>query len=318
MMSVGMSLISIFPTFATQTAASLKSSEGITTESFYSLSSHQIYSQDISIDDSITYSGGVYLYDNNGRVHYTTAPNAMYAGGVATDGQYYDLDGTQINSLEYIGKRYSPAFKKATDSQRIQFQNLTHLKLFTYWYIMHNATSQGVIYNYWHDDNGRVSMEKSEFSKYPTELSEYYKNCIATDATEIDHALPFKEQLRQAINLTNKHFKYDLSYTEIDLNQALEDGKGVCFHYAKYCHDVLNVAGFESEYLVGSSNAGKDPNSMHVWLSAKDPGSDKMYYMDPSNLVSSMLLLDHPESEIWSYIQAGVNDTYISLVGERR
>lgn len=303
--------------FAAQSAATLKPAQNLTIEGSYSIRNHINYTTDISAD-SWDYPGGVYLYDDNGSIHYTTAPDLMYAGGIADDGQYYDLDGVQVNSLEYISKRYKGAFQRASGNELIQFQSLSHLKLFMYWYTNRYASSQGVEFTYHRGDNGRVSIAKSEFEKYPTTFGDTYKASVASDAATIDCSLPFKEKLEQAIRLAHNRFQYDLSYTSTDINQALEDGRGVCFHYAKYCHDILSDIGIESQYLVGSCSANKNPDNIHVWLSAKDPETGKTHYLDPTDLFAGMLLFNAPELGIWNYTQAGVNDAYIGRAGEKR
>lgn len=303
--------------FAAQSAATLKPVQDLVIEGLYSVQNHTNYTADASAD-SLNYPGGVYLYDDNGLIHYTTAEGSIYAGGVADDGQYYDADGVQVNSLEYIGKRYKGAFQRASGNQMIQFQSLSHLKLFMYWYIHQYASSQGIEFTYHRGDNGKVSIAKSEFEKYPTTFGDDYKAAIAADAAAIDLSLPFKEKLEQALRLTHNRFQYDLSYTMTDINQALADGRGVCFHYAKYCHDLLASINIESQYLIGSGNTNskKDPSVIHVWLSAKDPDTGKTHYLDPTDLFAGMLLFNAPELGIWNYTQAGINDAYIGRVGE--
>lgn len=305
------------PAYAAQSAATLKSAQDITVEGSYSIRDHVNYTADTPVD-SLDYSGGMYLYDSNGLIHYTTTPELMYAGGIADDGQYYDSDGVQVNSLEYISKRYKAAFQRASGNELIQFQSLSHLKLFMYWYTNQYASSQGVEFTYHHGDNGHVSIAKSEFEKYPTTFGDAYKASVAADAATIDRSLPFKEQLEQAIRLAHNRFQYDISYTTTDINQALEDGRGVCFHYAKYCRDILSSIDIDTQYLVGSCNANKNPDKIHVWLSAKDPETGKTHYLDPTDLFSGMLLFNAPELGIWNYTQAGINDAYIGRAGEQR
>ena len=308
---------SAMPVMAAQTVAMTKEKGTWETEYAYNLATKQNYIGEIPEDAD--YSQGIYVMDNMGQIHLAADKDHIYVGGFGMDGQYYDPDGNRMNAMEYIRRKYYPKYANAGEEQSIAFRGKTDMTLFVYWYEMEYASGQGVTYNYtYHNGSKEVYLKKSELSKYPTDFGEEYQSAIVEDAGKIDNTKPFTERVMDAVELTNARFTYDRTYTMTDINQALADGKGVCFHYAKYLHGLLEAMGLESGYEVGSMDYAEDPSNMHVWNTVKDPETGKTYYADATFPINSKLLLEDPFIYLSRYTPAGVGSGYVGRVGEEQ
>ena len=112
-----------------------------------------------------------------------------------------------------------------------------------------------------------------------------------------------------AMNLVAQTMDYDKSYLNATMNQAIQDGKGVCYHYTKLLKDVLTRFGIESEVVYGNMTNGQD-GEMHVWLKIWDKENSKWIYRDPTRasmcMDSGMFAVDIYEIYAEYYRQEGV------------
>lgn len=307
LLSASMALTSISPAFAYDKKASAKPKTGYSVLKSYGLASGVIYTEGASESDYN--AGSTYDLDETGRIHLSIDSNQIYADGIAPDGLYYDENGNQVNSLEYIHNKYKEAFEGTSDRGDIYFDNLTHATLFMYWYMMHYGSAQNTDLHYGIHDGDIISFKKSEFNRIPTWTTDAWNAAVAEDAAKIDQSMKFKDQLLEACRLTHSRFTYNISYIDTDLSKALADGQGVCFHYSRYLYCLLNQIGIHADFVIGSLDYENDANKIHVWNTATDPETGEICYMDPTNMGECELLINRNFTILSRYSQAGVEGT---------
>lgn len=263
-----------------------------------------------ALRDDTDYTSGVYVLDELGNKLLANSENTVYANGLAKDGLLYNKDGKQLNTLEYIKNKYYPRFAAASDNEDVIFENEKEMRIFMYWYEMECATRQGMSYAYkQYSDGNRVSIRKTEFSKFPTELGETYQKALAEDAAAIDMTRPFTEHIMQAVTLANARFTYDLSSQDLTMDEALANKKGVCYHYAKYLNGLLTAIGVETKFEVGTLSTSES-GYLHVWNTAKDPETGITYYLDPSSVLTTQNLIKTPITYLSNYTQIGIGGAW--------
>ena len=263
-----------------------------------------------ALQDGADYSNGIYVMDTLGNKLLANAEDTVYANGLAKDGLLYDAEGRQLNTLEYIKNKYYSKFEAASDETYITFENEKEMRIFMYLYEIECATSQGISYTYkQYSNNENVSIKKSEFSKFQTELGETYQKAVAEDAAAMDMTKPFTERIMQAVMLTTAHFTYDLSGQNFTMEEALVNKKGVCYHYAKYLNGLLTTIGVETKYEIGTLGLS-DAGYLHVWNTAKDPDTGITYYLDPSSTRTTEAIIKSPIIYLSNYTQIGITGSW--------
>ena len=226
----------------------------------------------------------------------------IYAGGVGPDGQYYDPDGTMINVMEYIRRKYIGAFNKASGTMKVKFANYDQLKIFAYWYTLNNCTSQGWEYRYDFSGGKELFLSKNQLTDHAGTLSEESLAYAKEDAEKIKDITPFSSKLQAANRLTHDRMPtYDASAMTLDTNDALKQQRGVCFHYSQYLKAILDAAGIESTYELGDLEGNVVSDAYHVWNVVTDPETGKKYRTDPTNLIEGDLLVDFPGFMVEQY-----------------
>lgn len=259
------------------------------------------------LPENADYSEGIYILDDLNNKLLANAKDIVYANGIAKDGLYYDENGVQLNTLEYIKNKYYPQFKNATSDTYITFDTETEMRLFMYWYELEVSSSQGLSYSYQKFDNQKgIKILKSEILKFPTNLEEAYQAAVTEDVAKIDRTKSFTDQIIQAATLASDKFTYDRESTSIDVNDALANKKGVCYHYAKYLNGLLKAMGLETKFEIGSLT-GSSSGILHSWNTVKDPETGKTYYLDASSIVLTRAMVKEPWFYLANYSQIGVS-----------
>lgn len=70
-----------------------------------------------------------------------------------------------------------------------------------------------------------------------------------------------REKILHACSQIRERMTYDAEAGTLSLGQALDSGKGVCWHFAKVAHFLLSRAGIPSRILFGTLNG-----IPHMWL----------------------------------------------------
>lgn len=310
-MIIGQAMPAVAMTIATR-----KENTDFTNVYAYNLTNQATYAKQIPEDAD--YSKGIYILDDLGNVHLAADSEHIYAGGLGIDNQYYDESGNRVNCLSYIKNKYYTKYLQTGENSSVRFENKADMTLFMYYYIMEYATNQSLAYTYTHYDNAKyVDLNKTEITKFPTTLSEAYQNAVAEDVAKIDLTKPFNERLIQAVNLTYDRFTYDETYTDADINQAITDKKGVCFHFAKYFNSLMKTLGYETGYEIGCMNGQQNPNNIHVWNTIKDPEMGKTYYADTTAPANSENLINDPFAYLSVYTPAGIKSEYVKKIGDK-
>lgn len=266
----------------------------------------------------IDVSGQGYVIDADGKVYFMNADGTVVANGVAPDQCVYDENGVQVNTFSYIGEKYKQTFEDTPDGGTIRFDSVGEALLFIQWYQITKGSEQGEQYYVLFDSyeaqlngQGPVCLYKSDFKKTRRGYGDCYFATINEIAGQIDPSMEFEDQINEATRLVANTFDFDLTYKCKNLEQALEDRKGVCYHYAKLLNGVLDKIGIESEYMIGKYNNGQ----MHVWNCIRD-ASGKRYYRDATatriGIDTGVFAVNTYSSYLMCYRMCGLDELTLS------
>ena len=143
------------------------------------------------------------------------------------------------------------------------------------------------------------------------DIKQFMKWCVEGSSTYPERLELFRRQKQSVEEELNRlhrvlaMLRFKCWYYE----QAIQDGKGVCYHYTKLLKDVLTRFGIESEVVYGNMTNGQD-GEMHVWLKIWDKENSKWIYRDPTRasmcMDSGMFAVDIYEIYAEYYRQEGV------------
>ncbi len=95
------------------------------------------------------------------------------------------------------------------------------------------------------------------------------------------------ETVRECMDIVHSSIKYDLKEaTQLDLDVALKNKKGVCKHLAVALHEVLKEHGIQSEIVIGSTIAIGNialVTGTHSWVKLEIEG--RKYLADPTTKI---------------------------------
>lgn len=92
------------------------------------------------------------------------------------------------------------------------------------------------------------------------------------------------------------------------MESALQDKKGVCYHYAKLLKGVLKDCGIQSEYMIGDFEGV----GMHCWLRIYDPDNYRYLYRDATktnaDLANGLFTVHLYDVYVKSYQTIGITE----------
>mgnify|MGYP000588588803 CR=1 FL=1 len=225
---------------------------------------------------------GCYALDKNtGEIYFAPDGEIFITGEVGPDGCYYQTDGKQVNSVTYIRDKYLDAYNSLSSDEELIFDSKQEINLFVFWLQFERAASQGISYIVNQRSDGTVAVKKSELQNLESSIVEdgAYQNAVRQIANSIPHDYSIDKKVNNATVQTANTFVYDMSYEKKSMEEAVQDKKGVCYHYAMLLHSVLSELSIESELVVGY---GSQPDTTHVWLKIFNPEDGKWIYRDPT------------------------------------
>lgn len=227
---------------------------------------------------------GCYALDKNtGEIYFAPDGENFTAGKVGLDGCYYQADSKQANSVTYIRDKYLDVYDSLSPNEELIFDSKQETNLFVCWLQFERATSQGLSYTINPRSDGTVAVKKSELQKLESSIVEdgAYQNVVLQIARLIPSDYSIEEKVNYATVQTANAFVYDMAYERRTMEEAVQDKKGVCYHYAMLLHSILSELSIESEFVVGY---GEQPYQAHVWLKIFDSEQNKWIYRDPTKI----------------------------------
>lgn len=218
-----------------------------------------------------------YIIDKqSGLIYLKNNENTIFAGGIAVDGRIYNESGAQENTLSYIGNKYSEQYDNAKQNTFLEFDSLAELNIFINWMQLEYSDHQGVPFIYHYNSDGSCQIRKSEVEKLLTT----HGGDISPVLTELSSQIPPHYTLEEKADMANilvaRYLTYDSEYESASMERALQDKKGVCYHYAKLLKGVLNDCGIQAEYMIGDFEGV----GMHCWLRIYDSENNRYMYRD--------------------------------------
>lgn len=286
--------ICVVPTYGVTTTATSISSEGINREM------------------TTTVGAETYTIDTMGNVYYVTGDGTVAANGIADDQCLYDENGIQVNTLSYVRDKYYDAFDAAEDEDIIWFDSQDETFLFINWYQLEKASEQGKNFTIYSKD-GKYGIKKRSFNV----LRRGYGDAYFAKKTEllegIDPTWTAEEKINYLTRQVADSFVYDENYMATNLETAISDGRGVCYHFGKLLKGVLDGIGIESEYVCGELSG----DALHVWLKVTDPETGKYLYKDATavniGIRDGLFHIDNYAGYIASYRMAGFDESYLKI-----
>ena len=256
----------------------------------------------------IDLSKGVYLLDEKGNIYYRDSDGKFFQNGSAPDKCLYDEHGVQINTLNYIRDKYYDTFVSLDPAAQITFDNENEENLFLQYYQLEYASEQGKEIFYSNAGGGKISVRKSDITNMKSDKGSAYTDKVAEIAGSLAGCQTTEEKIMKAAEQASEAFTYDANYLLKDINQAVRDKRGICYHYTKLLHDVLKEAGIQSEYMVGHL---KKSEGMHAWLKVYNEEEEKWVYVDPTSMnqdmAAAMFRYDIPAAYLDAYSQAEIS-----------
>lgn len=228
-------------------------------------------------------SASIYTCDAEGNIRCKAADGSYYVNGVGTDGYIYDENGIRLNTVEYIGRKYYERVKNASEEELIKFDNKTDADLFMHWFVLNQCQEQGWVYHTINLKRGGTAIAKSEIAEHATKTDERALNSkvdeivssISSDASEVT-------KINAAQRLVEQCFSYDQEALYLDMNDAIKEKRGVCFHYTKLLHSVLDRLGIPNSIVYGTLD-----NTAHCWNQCYAADIRKNIMLDATNVSKS-------------------------------
>lgn len=228
------------------------------------------------LDDSWCINGA-YAMDNQGNIYFSPNGDNFACNTISQEGHVYDSSGVQMNSMYYIRDKYLDVYSQSSECEFIIFDNEQESKLFLFW-LQTLAERQGAYYTRYISPNGNVYIKKSELLKIQGQPDDSYQEIVESLCSCVTPGST-KEIVEQANFLASQYLTYDYDYRNETMSTALNDRRGVCYHYSKLLHDILLKLGISSEFVVGEMNASE---GSHIWLKTWDYENNEWIYLDPT------------------------------------
>lgn len=232
---------------------------------------------DEKLDDTWVVNG-LHAIDAQGNFYFSVNGEDFVKQDTAKDGCVYDENGVQENTLQYIRQKYWDRYQDTEESGRVMFDSRQEAFLFVMC-LQLMGESQGKDYQIFHASGDRVSIPKENLLMIEGQPDFSYRESVQKICGEIAPASA--EKMAETANLlVAQYFTYNKEYTRKTMAEAVRDKYGVCYHYVKLLHEVLEGLGIRSEYMVGYTE--RESNAAHVWLRAWDDEAGRWIYLDPT------------------------------------
>ncbi len=227
--------------------------------------------------------------DLRGNLYYVDGKEGIIRDGTNSDGLYFNSDGIYISpSYDPDGTKKELA-EKFSEGERVTFETESDLADFwDYWDLqeMLNANT---------DSCKRTTNADGTYSlKIPDEKSYCYDKIALKDKiVEKFESGPWAEAKLTGENVSDKvltacgliwsKLSYDLNYSNVSMENALDDGRGVCWHYARAAKVLLEDAGIYTETMAVTTNllsSDKTSGNLHMIIRCWD--GEKWIYSDPT------------------------------------
>lgn len=256
--------------------------------------------------------GNYAISRETGDIFYSEDSTTFFVNGVGKDGCVYDENGKQINTLNFVRDKYLPILE-STEGDTISFDSLEELNTFICWFQLERMDHQGDSWTYSTvaQKNGETKLvvAKNLFTERAKPLSEAYYKLVDDITAQLIPGDSVSSVCTHAVNLVARTLDYDKSYTNMTMDTAIADGKGVCYHYVKILRDVLEKYGLQTEILYGNMLDG-ERDETHVWVRVWDEENGQWIYRDPTRastyLASGLFTVDIYEVYAKFYRQGGI------------
>lgn len=224
---------------------------------------------------------GRYAYDTTtGNVFYADASGNFTTHQLGSDGRMYDAQGAQQNTIMLIKERYLPAYEAAGENEWLTFESPHHLMLFVQWLQYDQSSRQGKMYYYNQDDGMKVRIQKKDLEAIlePEEVG--YRERVDALVQQVDRTKSQRDIVNQAASLVANSFVYDLNTMDSSMMEALNNRRGVCWHYTKLLGDILEECSITNESVLGYNTDNRA--EFHEWNKVYLSDEGKWVYVDGS------------------------------------
>lgn len=239
-----------------------------------------------SLEGNWLVNGRYALNKEDGNIYFSPDGISFASNTIACDGCAYDSAGIQKNTLSYIRDKYITLYTLSNEEENIAFDSKQEAMLFICWLQLEKAGCQGIPYTITELSDGSVTINKKDLLKIEEAGISQYSLDIAQDIADcIPDSYPLEQKVNAAMAQVALKMKYDKDYETRNMEEALREGKGVCYHYSKLLKSVLTKLGVESEYVVGYQNPQKQT---HVWLKIFNGENNRWIYRDPTQAATDL------------------------------
>lgn len=260
---------------------------------------------------------GRYAYDlSTGEMKYADDDGNFVSEGVQPDGILY-VDGKQANTLYAIKDKYIGAYEAAAPDDEIEFDSYHQLAVFASYLQLEQSETQGATFQYTKLDRGKVKISKRELQKLMIPEEAGYRDKVNEMVSGIDRSLSEKEQIDAAVVAVANTFTYNKDYLTETMMTAINQGQGVCYHYAKLLEDILTELGFKNELILGYAAGSKAET--HTWNKIWLSSENRWVYSDPTMLSQQSQQVKEKEGTIAAVFTPIILDptymTYYRMIG---
>ena len=246
--------------------------------SFCMTSQAQMQADAVSLGDGYAVKGRYAIDRTNGNVYYLEDDGSFFSGGMAEDGRIYDDGGAQVSTLSYVSGKYKEIYDNLGWDVPMKFESFKELQVFANWLQLERSEHQGNSFSYSRGEDGTCLVEKEDLAKLEEGKDPAYLETVRHIAAQIPAGYTFEEKIDAATNMAAHTLAYDKNYMKESMNKAVNDGKGVCYHYAKLLKDMLAELGIESEFMLGYLETSEP----HTWLRIWNNQEGRWLYRDPT------------------------------------
>ena len=218
---------------------------------------------------------GGFAVDLTGNISYIRHGSVL-KGQEDPFGSHYDANGIQTNSLDDIRRKYMAAFDDASDELR--FENFADLIMFLRMYDLYYNDRQTNNIKTRTDASGAYYVEKNAIAGEEFENIIPYFTFIHRAASSLEEG-GTEQTAVAAAGYVAGWMDYDLQAEQLPMSESVAAHKGVCYHYAKATHDILEQKGIGSRYVLGMTEG-----ALHVWLEVKDE-TGGLFLIDPATSI---------------------------------
>lgn len=217
-------------------------------------------------------------YDNLGNLYYSNEDGVLLKDARNEDGLYFNEDGRLHNKYSDNLTGYLDMARRFERGDKVKFKRQEDLlDFFEYYSLNYKLLDYKCEYIVHQDNEGKywASLDKNKIYSRD-ELRHKILDMFGT----IDKDLSDYDKLLEVSKRIADNMEYDRSYIDLDLNKALTDKKGVCWHFTKIAKVLLEEAEVQTEVMIGFMD-----NESHMWVRCLVDG--KWLYSDPT-LAKSM------------------------------